>query len=43
MPYVQKDEIYYPLIDKKKYSAVLAVILRHHIATLENSVYPTIQ
>ena len=41
MPYLDSDEIYYPSINSKKYRAVMAAILRHHIATLENSVYPT--
>jgi len=43
MPYLDSDEIYYPSINSKKYSAVMAAILKLHIATLENSVYPTIQ
>ena len=41
MPYLDSDEIYYPSINRKKYSAVMADILKLHIATLENSVYPT--
>jgi hypothetical protein len=40
MPYLQKDGVFYPCLNAKKYDDVKAEMLKMYIANLEGKVYP---